>query len=277
MQPAVQQIFVEWELPPWLTLGIALTAAIYLRGWLKLRRTRPRQFTLGRLACFLSGMAVLWLAIASPMDGFADASLSAHMVEHLLLMSAVPPLLLCGLPVVPLLRGLPRILLRSVVAPLLRLPWLRHLLHRLTAPLVAWLLMNLSFLAWHVPAAYDFALEHEAWHDVEHICFLSTSLLFWWVILRPWPAPKVARSWGIIIFLVTADVVNTILSAVLAFCDRPLYLYYLHVPSPFGLAPLEEQTLGAVIMWVLGSFAFLVPAMVLTLRMVGSSAHLDAE
>ena len=76
-------------------------AVIYVRGWLAIRRTRPLLFPSWRLTVFLIGLATLWLALASPLDGFADALLSAHMVQHLLLMSAVPPLVLLGLPVVP--------------------------------------------------------------------------------------------------------------------------------------------------------------------------------
>jgi cytochrome c oxidase assembly factor CtaG len=99
------------------------------------------------------------------------------MIEHLLLMSVVPPLLLFGLPMVPLLRGLPGIVLRWI-APVMRSPALRRFGHWLITPLTAWLLMNTCFLGWHVPAAYDFALEHENWHAVEHICFLGSSILF---------------------------------------------------------------------------------------------------
>jgi cytochrome c oxidase assembly factor CtaG len=203
------------------------------------------------------------------MDGFADALLSAHMVEHLLLMSAVPPLLLWGLPAVPLLRGLPGSLLRFVVGPILRVSLLRRLMRWLVTPVVAWLAMNLTFLAWHIPAAYDFALEHEYWHVVEHLCFLTSSTLFWWCILRPWPASQQRRTWGILLYLVSADIVNTLLSALLAFCGRPVYTYYLDHPNPFQLSPLDDQALGAVIMWVIGSLVFLVPAMLIALELAG--------
>ena len=65
---------------------VLVAAMVYTRGWLAIRKTRPAQFPAGRLAAFLLGLLILWLAIGSPMDGFADALLSAHMVEHLLLM-----------------------------------------------------------------------------------------------------------------------------------------------------------------------------------------------
>jgi cytochrome c oxidase assembly factor CtaG len=93
---ALQDLLHDWTLPVPLTCSIVLTAALYFVGWVRIRRTRPSQFPLWRLACFEGGMALLWGSIASPMDELADALLSAHMMEHLLLMSAVPPLVLLG-------------------------------------------------------------------------------------------------------------------------------------------------------------------------------------
>jgi putative membrane protein len=267
MSTSALDIFADWSLPVWLTLSIVVTGLVYLKGWSAIRKTRAH-FNGLRSASFLAGLAVLWLAIGSPLDGFADAMVSAHMVEHLLLMSVVPPLLLYGWPVVPLLRGIPRCLRHGVIGPLIRSSGLRRLGYWLGAPLVAWLAMNLTFLAWHVPAAYDFALEHESWHAFEHLCFLGTSLLFWWCILRPWPAEPHRSSWGILIYLISADVVNTLLSAFLAFCGRPVYPYYLNRTNPFQLAAEEDQVLGAVIMWVLGSLVFLAPAVVIAYRLV---------
>ena len=204
MSDAAQNIFKEWTPPLWPTLAVGITAILYLRGWLLIRKTRPAQFTGMRLVSFLSGLIILWLAITSPLDGFADVLLSAHMVEHLLLMSAVPPLLLLGLPVVPLLRGLPEIVRRYIAGPLLRQSALRAFGRWLVTPAVAWLTMNITFLSWHIPAAYDFALQYPAWHAMEHLCFLFTSILFWWYILHPWPSAAHTSNWGILlIYLVS--------------------------------------------------------------------------
>jgi cytochrome c oxidase assembly factor CtaG len=276
MSDAARDIFADWSLPIWLTLSILIAAAIYVRGWMAIRKTRRAQFTDLRLMSFLGGLALLWTATASPLDGFADALLTVHMVEHLLLMSAIPMLLLYGLPVVPLLRGLPAPLRLWIAGPLLRMKPLRRFAHWLVSPAIAWLLMNLGYLGWHVPAAYDLALENETWHGVEHLCFLGTSLLFWWTILRPWPAPKQRNNWGALLYLALADIVMTMLSGFLTFCDRPVYPYYVNHPNPFGVPVLTDQVLGAVIMWVLGSFAFLVPAMVITVQLLSPSRERNA-
>jgi cytochrome c oxidase assembly factor CtaG len=275
MPDAIQEILKDWTFPVWLTLSMSLTAFVYLRGYLAIRKTRPALFTGARLASFLAGLIVLWLALGPPMDDFADALLSAHMVEHLLMMSAVPPLLLYGLPVVPMLRGLPVPVRRYVVSPLLRLSYLRAFGRWAVNPVVAWMAMNSTFLVWHIPSAYDFALRNEGWHVVEHLCFLVTALLFWWCILRPWPAAANGGNWGILIYLISADVVNTLLSAFLAFCNRPVYSYYADHVNPFGVSPLEDQVLGAAIMWVIGSLAFLIPAVVITVQLLRPSRLLQ--
>jgi cytochrome c oxidase assembly factor CtaG len=271
MPTATQTILDAWSPPFWLTFGVILVCLLYLRGWRAIRRTRPAYFTVERLACFVGGMVVLWLAIASPIDGFADALLSAHMVQHFLLMSAVPPLVLLGAPIVPLLRGLPRGFVKVVLGPLIRQPWVRRVGHFLTDPIVAWLAFNTVFLAWHLPKAYDYALRNENVHDFEHLCFLATALLFWWVILQPWPTGTRHNGWMILVYLLSADIVNSALSAFLAFCNRPVYQYYVVQPNPFHISALSDQIAGGVIMWVLNSTVFLVPAMLLTVRLAGIS------
>ena len=268
MSPEYRAIFNDWSPPIFLTMALLLTAILYTRGWYAIRKTRPALFPTWRLVTFNLGIATIWVSIASPMDGFADALLSAHMVEHLLLMSFVPPLLLLGYPQVPLLRGIPHVITVRLLAPFLRMKWLRTLGHFLTKPVVAWLAMNLTFLVWHIPTAYDFALEHEHWHEFEHICFLTTSILFWWPLIRPWPTTSRYPGWIMLPYLVLADIVNTALSAFLAFCDRPVYTYYLERPNPFHIDLIADQRAGAVIMWVLGSLTFLVPAVFVTFRLL---------
>ena len=268
MPPEYRAIFEEWSPPIFLTTALPLCAIVYTRGWIAIRKTRPSLFPIWRLISFLLGLTIIWIAIASPLDGFADALLSAHMVEHLLLMSFVPPLLLFGYPAVPLLRGLPHRFTVHLLGPLLRIKTLRQVGHFLIRPLVAWLAMNLVFLGWHIPTAYNFALEHEHWHEFEHLCFLGSSILFWWSLIRPWPTRGRRRGWLLLPYLTVADIVNTALSAFLAFCDRPVYDYYLRQPNPFHISPLSDQIAGAVIMWVIGSLVFLIPAVLITVNLL---------
>jgi putative membrane protein len=267
----MQTVLDAWEFPVWLTVAIVLTGLVYVRGWIALRKTRRDQFNGWRLLSFLAGLASLWIAIGSPLEAAADTLLSAHMIEHLIVMMIVPPLVLLGLPAVPMMRGLTVIGRKWVVAPLARMEWLRRFGRWLVRPPVAWLAMNITLLGWHVPEAYDFALENEGWHDFEHICFLATSLLFWWCVIRPWPGQARRRSWSVLVYLIGADSVNSVLSAFLAFCNRPVYVYYVEHTNPFRIAPLPDQVLGAVVMWVVGSIVFLIPAAAITYSLLQPS------
>jgi len=172
MSSVSQAILSSWFFDPKITLGCALALLLYFRGWLILHRTLPDRFPVWRLLAFVGGLATVWLAIASPLDAFSGMLLSAHMVQHLLLLSVAAPLILLGSPLLPVLRGLPRKFTRDGVGPFLTWPALKQVGHKVTNPLNCWLLMAVTLCAWHVPAAFDLALRSPAWHKVEHVCFL---------------------------------------------------------------------------------------------------------
>jgi cytochrome c oxidase assembly factor CtaG len=268
MSAVVRAAFASWSVPPWASSLLLLTALLYLRGWRRLARLRRIHFPRWRLACFLSGLATLWIAIASPLDAFGGLLLSVHMVQHLLLMAAAPPLLLLGAPAVPLLKGLPRALVREALGPLLASAALRRLGHVLTHPMVGLSAMSLAMWGWHVPRAYELALGSPAWHDVEHFCFLFAGILFWWPVVRPWPSRPSLPSGMRPVYLLAGDLANTALAAVLTFSDRVLYPSYDLAPRLFGLSALEDQALAGVLMWVPGSMIFLVPATVISARLL---------
>ncbi|MGB2621683.1 MAG: cytochrome c oxidase assembly protein [Candidatus Acidiferrum sp.] len=260
----LQSLFTEWDVPPAVTCALVLTAIIYVRGWVRIRKTRAPQFPVWRLASFLGGVLALFVAVASPLDTFSESLLIMHMGQHFVFISIAPPLVLLGAPVVPLLRGLPTSIVRPVLGPIFRVPLIRQIAKFLIRPQVAWIAMNFSFVAWHIPKAYEFALSSEFWHNIEHLCFFATSVLFWWPVIEPWPSrPKYPR-WLMIPYLVLADFVNTGVSAFLCFAGRLLYPSYGEVPRLFGLSALNDQIAAGSFMWVFGSFVFLVPVIAIT-------------
>src|SRR5579863_8559613 len=78
MPPEYRAVFEEWSPPMLPTLLAVVSATLYTLGWFAIRRTRREQFAAWRLGAFLAGIAIIWIAIASPLDGFADALLRAH-------------------------------------------------------------------------------------------------------------------------------------------------------------------------------------------------------
>jgi cytochrome c oxidase assembly factor CtaG/ferredoxin len=261
-------IAASWSVPLWATLSLLLTAIIYWRGWRLARLTRSGELPPWRAACFFAGLATVWLAIASPLDVLGNWLLLAHMTQHLLLMSVAPPLLLLGAPTVPLLRGLPRGWVRDGLGPLFTSRMIHAIARFVTHPATGWIAMNVSYLGWHVPAAYELALRSPAWHEVEHACFLLTSLLFWWTVLQPWPSRAHWSRWAVVPYLVTADLANTALSAFLAFSNQVLYPTYAVAPRISGLTAMQDQAAAGAFMWVVGSAIYLVPAIGVTLSLL---------
>ncbi len=266
MQALPQEIARAWSLPLLPAAGILLTAGLYVRGWTAARHTRPHHFPDWRLVSFLAGLVTLWLAIASPLDALDNYLLTAHMLQHFLLMSVVPPLIVLGAPQVPLLRGLSRTLVRSTLNPILRRRWFHPFSRVIGHPMSGWFAMNLSFLLWHLPFAYELTLRSEPWHNVEHLCFLLTSVWFWWIVMAPWPHRRRWRVWTMVPYLFTADLINTILSAILCFSGRIFYPWYSAAARISRLSPLQDQVAAGAEMWILNSVVFLVPAMVLTVK-----------
>ncbi|HEV3037758.1 MAG TPA: cytochrome c oxidase assembly protein [Candidatus Angelobacter sp.] len=247
---------------------LGLTALVYAKGWLRIRRLLPALIPIWRLAAFFSGLLSLWIAIGSPLSAFDDVSLSAHMVQHLLLMTVTPPLLLLGTPSIPLLRGLPQWIVKGAVGPFLRWSPVKRLGRFLTHPAICWFAATVALIGWHVPAAFELALRSDSWHEVEHISFLSTSLLFWWPAVQPFPSGTTWSRWSIPLYLFFATLPGGALGAFLTFCDRILYPSYAAAPRLFGISPLEDQVIAGALMWVFGTFVYTVPAVVITFQLL---------
>ena len=271
MNSIAEALQSSWEIDSWIPALMFLTWIIYARGWWKLHQRRPDYFAFRHLLWFLAGEIALFVAIASPLHELAEQSLTAHMIQHILLMMVVPPLILLGAPHLPLLFGLPDAALQHVLRPCLIWTPLKRLGHFLVHPVNCWLAFVGATLAWHTPVMFELALGSEFWHAVEHICFLVTALLFWWPVIQPWPSRARWPHWAMIPYLLLADFQNTALSAFLIFCDRVVYPTYATAPRIFGMSALEDQAAAGAIMWVPGSVAFLIPLAFISMRLMSPS------
>jgi putative membrane protein len=265
----VADLFTQWDIPWIVTSELALAALIYILGWVRIRETRRAQFSAWRLAAFLGGIVAVFVAVASPLDTFSESLLFMHMAQHFALMSIGPPLIVMGAPVVPMLRGLPGWVIR-MLRPLFATHVIQRLGGFLTDARVAWFAMNATYICWHIPRAYEFALSSESWHNFEHACFFFSNLMFWWPIVRPWPGRWTQSRWMLVPYLLLADMVNTGVSAFLCFSGRLLYPSYGEIPRAFGLSALNDQAAAGSFMWVCGSLVFVVPAVLITIQILGA-------
>jgi putative membrane protein len=238
-----------------LTLFLFAVASVYCRGWTRLRNSLPKVLQVWRMAAFLSGLFSLWAVVGSPLATLDHALLTIHMVQHLLLMNVAAPLILLGAPVITLLHGLPQ----RVQALLLRCPPVR------THPVFCWLAATTTVIGWHVPALFNLGME---WHRVQHASFFAAGLLFWWPVIQPWPSVARWPRWSVPLYLFLATLPCDALSAFLTFCGRVVYPHYLSAPRLLDLSPLKDQESAGALMWVWVTFAYLVPAVVVTFQML---------
>ena len=270
MNQVAEAVLKSWQFDPWALASVLLAGIIYVCGWRKLRQQMPHRFGASRLVSFLAGLAVIIIAIASPLDAFASLLLVAHMIQHLLLLMVAPPLILYGAPYLPILRGLPSRVLKHGAGPFLASPGWQKFGRRLTHPLVCWLAFTITSLTWHVPKLYELALGSPFWHEVEHLCFLGAAMLFWWPVIQPWPSRAEWPRWAMIPYLFLADFQNTALAAFLIFCERVVYPSYAVAPRLLNLSPLEDQAAAGAVMWVPGSVAYLIPIGLIAIQALSS-------
>jgi putative membrane protein len=197
-----------------------------------------------RAAALAVGIAVTGIVFASPLAHLDHHLLTAHMVQHLLMMLVAAPLILLGV--------------RPTVLP--ELP-----------PAICWLAGTVTVIFWHIPAVFEVALRSHFWHVFEQASFFTAGTLFW--------LPVIAGSgWPVPVYLFLATLPCDALSAFLAFCGHVVYPHYLGGQAEkFGLSAIDDQELAGALMWFAVTFAYLIPALILTSRLLSAGQSRSGE
>jgi putative membrane protein len=250
-----------WSARPEVVVPLVIVTGAYALGWWRLRG-RGGSVPGWRVVASGGGLLSLSIALSAPLEQWAHASFAAHMTQHLLLIVVAAPLLLLANPFAALVWALPT-RLRARAGRWLRpgAP-LRQLWRGLTLMSVAWLAHTAAVWLWHLPIAYDAAVADRLVHDLEHLAFFGTAVLFWWPIVEPAPRLRPAAGYGaLVVFLVLAALQGALLGLLLAMSPRILYRAY---PSA------EDQSLGGLIMWAAGGAVDMVAVLILLGRYLGS-------
>jgi putative membrane protein len=243
-----EQLWSAWTFEPMTIAALVGAGVLYGVGVARLRRRRARHAGGRRIAAFYGGLLVLALALLSPVHALGETLFSAHMVQHLLLILVVAPLLVLGAPVAPAVVAAPA-WCRRMYATGRRLEVMTRLRRALAVPLLVWALGALAMWSWHLPELYAAGLSHPLWHATEHASFLVTAIAFWTLIVHA--GGRAGRGHGAAILLTFATALQgAVLGAVLTFATHPLYRDHLPGASAWGIAPLTDQQLAGLIMWV---------------------------
>ena len=234
-------VWAAWSFDPFVIAGLGAVAALHWRGW------RPADGT-GRALAWWIGWVALLIALVSPVDAVAGVLVSAHMVQHVLLVAVAAPLLAASAPGAALLRGAPRPLRRFAVSVPSRLGIGIGGLRLLRGAAARWLIFVGAFWLWHASVLYGAAVGSEWIHALEHASFLATALALWSVLVGP-RRVRVDRGQAVVmVFLLGLQ--SVLLATLITFASTPWYEPYSSPAPGWGLDPLADQQLAGVVMWV---------------------------
>jgi putative membrane protein len=271
---ARSDLWSAWRPDPVILGTLALTAVLYGSGLAHLGTRRRQMVRPVNVVAFAGALLGLAIALASPLELAASSVFAAHMVQHLLLLLAVAPLLVCGRPVVVLGQAVPLRGRRVFVRARTR-PSVRAAMDGLFHPVSVWAMGAVVLWAWHLPALYETALRHDALHALEHASLIATSALVWAVALgRTRRSLAVPAASGL---LLATAMQSGALGAVLALAQRPLYPIHASVAPSWGLSPLEDQQLAGGLMWVPPGIVYVVVIAGLLAHWLGSLEVPDAK
>ena len=281
-EPSLAAFLVGWSFDPTIQIPILVVAAAYLWAVRHVDAAHPANpVPWARTACFLGGLATIEIALQSGIDAYENVLFSDHMVQHILLTMIAAPLLAAGAPITLLLR---------VARPEARRRWILPVLHSrvvraISFPVVAWVLFAAVMWGTHFSPLFEASLENPLVHDLEHVLFLSSALLFWWPVVgldpSPWRMPHPVRA----LYAGLQMPQNTFLALAILSATAPLYRHYATLDLAWLPDPLADQQAAAAIMWVVGDLTFFVAILLIVRAWMVSEdrathaadARLDAE
>ena len=239
---SLEEWFV-WDFHPSIFIGTIVLATLYGVGVTVLRkRYALHEAPVSRLQAFTyySSLLIMYLSLDGPLHYLSDElSFAMHMVQHLLLQMIWAPLFVLGLP-------------GWLISPLVQKQWVQKVGRFLTKPVHAALLFHGCIWIWHFPPMYELALTNHPFHILEHLMFMATAVIFWWVVLSPIPeTPRPSYGWQAFYLLVNLAPMKA-LGLIITVHNELLYEFYSTQPRLWGLTPVGDQRAGGLLMWVVG-------------------------
>jgi putative membrane protein len=250
----------SWTLAPAVLIALTGYGVVYGLRWRTARREGgARAAGVGRACLFGLGIALLFLALVSPVDRLGEQFATAHMVQHLLIADLAP---------IALILGFTRWILRPATRRI-------HRLERAAGPFAHPVFGVIAYVAamwaWHVPALYDAALEQPLVHTLEHLSFGAAGFLYWWFLLSPIRSRLRLRGMGPVAYMASTKVLVGLLGILLAFSPELIYDGYGSTGERWGLSPIDDLHVAGLVMALEQSLVMGVAIVYLFIRMLTES------
>jgi cytochrome c oxidase assembly factor CtaG len=247
----------SWSWDPGILVLLATATGIYVRRWCQARASDgPRGASAWRLISFLGGIAMVFIALISPVDVLGSQIFAMHMAQHLLLADLASILLILGFT---------KVILRPVTR---RLQQVERAAGPLAHPVFGVVAYVGAMAIWHIPALYDDALRHSGVHALEHICFAAAGFLYWWHLLSPIRSRMRLGGLGPVLYMVSTKLTVGLLGIVITFAPTVLYSFYDRPGRVWGMTPLEDQGVAGMVMALEQSFVMGIALVSIFVRML---------
>ena len=257
----------NWRPEPTVVLGVLALIALYIL-WTGSRNqdsagNQINPVPSGRRIAFVAGALVIGIALGPPLDDWSDHFLlSAHMLQHLLLMMLAIPLLIAGTPA-------------WLVTKLISRGPVRPLMYALTRPIVSLLIANLIIVFWHMPFAYDAILTSLPLHVAAHLSFMVAAFFTWWPVLSKSPELPGLPPLLACLYLFVSGIPGAIVGAFITLADAGLYTVYPDAPRLWGISLETDQQVAGLMMWVVTGMIYLGWITVIFFRWAGAEERAD--
>lgn len=266
--PRLPDVLGAWHLEPPVVAALVVAALAYRSAVRARSRSAVRAVGVPgrRQWAFYGGVATVAVALLSPLATYAEALLSVHMVQHLVLTLVAAPLIVLGRPLTVLTAG------RE-----LRLGRLAGLARVAGHPLVAWVVFAAAGWAIHFSSLFDLALRSPPAHAGEHALFLGTALLFWAPVAGAGLGSRAPMAHPLrLLYLAVAMPQNTFLALAIFSSGDVLYRSYAAVARDWGPSPLADQRTAGGLMWVAGDLLLLVSVLLIANAWANHEARQNA-
>jgi cytochrome c oxidase assembly factor CtaG len=252
----------SWTFAPVVIASLIAYGAVYGARWRRARaQGGARAAPVGKAVLWATGIALLFVALVSPIDRLGEQFATFHMVQHLLIADLAPVCLILGLT-------------KHILRPATRYI---HRLEKKAGPFGHPAFGVVAYVgamwAWHVPGLYDAALNHAGVHVLEHLSFAGAGLLYWWHLLSPIRSRMRLAGMGPILYMASTKILVGFLGVLLAFSPDLLYAYHWG-GEKWGLSPLDDQHVAGLVMALEQSLVMGIALAYLFVRMLAES---DAE